>query len=332
MNKIFDSLIGNDKLKALLTSDIINRTVHHAYIIEGPPKCGKHLIAESIIKGLACTAEKSEIPCGHCRNCKRLLEKSFADITYINKGENATVSVETVRKALETLAYCPNEDSDYKFYIIEEAEKMTVQAQNALLLSLEEPPEYAVFFLLTTDSQMLLETVRSRALTLKCQLFSPGFIAEYLKSQKEFSSFDADRLKTAAALSKGSLGYAAEILRGGVKISAMYDSVCRFTENLCKKKRSENLLLFSSQKFSRQDCDTFLTLAMSAVRDLIAYKNGCTSFTFYTNPDDISPLCSRITVAALVRAEEQISRARENIIRSNANINLVLTLLAASAV
>ena len=332
MNKVFNSLIGNDKLKALLGDDIINHTVHHAYIIEGPRKCGKHLIAECMIKGLVCTADRSDVPCGICRNCKRIAEKNFADITYINRGENATVSVDTIRKSLENLLYSPNEESDYKFYIIEEAERMTPQAQNALLLSLEEPPEYAVFFLLTTDAGTLLETVRSRALTLKAEIFSPSYIMDYLKAQTEFSHVGEDKLKTAAALSNGSLGYAAEILRDSEKSSAMYDSVCGFVENICRKKKSENILFFASQKLGRQECDTFLALAMSAVRDLIAYKNGSDSFIFYSNSNDVSALCSSITISKLASVLELITKAAEDILVSNANINLVLTHLAAAAV
>ncbi|MDD6095521.1 MAG: hypothetical protein PUC29_07250 [Clostridia bacterium] len=331
MADVFPSLIGNEKLKALMTEDILGHTVSHAYIVEGPEKSGRHTFAMSMINGLVCTAKSGDIPCGKCENCKKIKNGFFADIYYLNKGENATISVESVRQMLKTVYYSPNENSDYKFYIIEEAEKMTPAAQNALLLTLEEPPSYAVFLLLTTDSALLLETVRSRAVTLRMELFSPDIIFKNLQNSPEFKAVDEKTLKSAATLASGSLGAAAEIVRNGDKSSKVYENASAFVKKLCTGRKGESIVFVNSLKLTRGECDLFFRLIQSAVRDLIAYKNGGKAFTFYSDVSEASEICKSVTVAKLVRLFDSIVKASEDISLSNANITLVLTHLAASA-
>lgn len=325
MNNIFKNLIGNEHLKSLLTNDIVNRTVNHAYIIEGDRGSGRHTVAAEMIRALACVGNKEAVPCGTCPNCKKIAEGMFADIYILNKSDAATVSVDSVRKMLETVSYSPNEDSDYKFYIIEDGEKMTTGAQNALLLTLEEPPEYAVFFILCTDSAALLETVRSRAVTLKTERFSPSFVLEHLKNDKKLKGTAEDKLKIAASLSGGSLGFAKELCSAKSKYTKLFEDATLFTENLCKRKGSDNLLLMTQSKLTRAEYADFFKLVLYALRDLIAYKNGADELIFYTSRDNAAALCSGITLSQLFRLYDAVTAACDDITASNANITLVIT-------
>ena len=209
---------------------------------------------------------------------------------------------------------------------------MTTQAQNALLLTLEEPPQYAVFLLLTTDSSMLLETVRSRAINLRTELFSAEYVYEYLKGIPGFSSKGDAKLKTAASVSGGALGVAKEVLVGENKSAVISQNASKFIENLVGGKASENILFISAMKYSRQEYIDFFGFCEAAIRDLIAYKNGNANFTFYSDTDEVSGLCRAVPLSALVKMYEASSKAKDDITSANANITLVLTHLAASAV
>jgi len=136
----FENIIGNDSLKTLIASHIRNKTLSHAYIIEGPKNSGKKLLAKEISKALCCEAAGISLPCGQCRSCKRIDAGYNTDIFTLSRGEKATIAVDDVRGMTDTLGYYPD-DGETKVYIIDEADRMTTQAQNALLLSLEEPPE-----------------------------------------------------------------------------------------------------------------------------------------------------------------------------------------------
>lgn len=328
MADIFPSLIGNEKIKSILKKDIVNHTVFHAYVIEGPEGSGRHTLAENIIKSLSCMSPADGVACGKCSNCRKIQDKMYADILYLNREEKATISVERVREMLETVNYSPNEDADYKFYIIEEAEKMTPPAQNALLLTLEEPPRYVVFILLCSDENMLLETIRSRTITLRMERFSADFIYSYLKSD---GSYPDEKLKAASAFCSGSIGCARSILKGSDKSSAYADKAAELIDKLCGGKKSDSLIFVSSLKYSRAEFDLFFTFCQSALRDLIAYKNGSSFFQFYTDKDRVSGLCSRNTMAKLVKIYDKVTAAKDDIVSSNSNITLTLSHFAASA-
>ena len=178
----FPDLYGNEKIKQNLAVDAARGKCAHAYIIEGPDGSGKHLLARLLAASSVCAEREHPthpVPCRVCPNCHRILHDISADVSYISLNGKASIGVEAIRNMKQNLYVTPN-DGEKKFYIIENAELMTVQAQNSLLLSLEEPPEYVMFFLLTTHSAGLLETIRSRAPTVRMEQFSPKRILDFL--------------------------------------------------------------------------------------------------------------------------------------------------------
>ena len=151
---IFPQLIGNSRIKNILGGDIARGTMGHAYILVGPAGSGKHTAALSIASALACEYRKdgkNPLPCGKCLACRKIAEGVSPDVSFIRRAEDrATLGVSIIRELREDLYIAPNEN-EKKVYIIEEADRMTDEAQNALLLSLESPPPYVVFLLLTQN-------------------------------------------------------------------------------------------------------------------------------------------------------------------------------------
>lgn len=330
MSDIFPSLIGNEKIKSLVSADIRNHSVNHAYIIEGPAGSGRHTFVFDMIKALACIGKGPETPCCKCENCKKISEGLFCDIIHLERTDTATVQAKPVRDLLETVYFSPNENCDYKFYIIDETEKMTPAAQNSLLLTLEEPPQYVIFFLLTEDASLLLETVRSRSVILQTELFTPEFIYNQLKSDRRFSSMPDEKLKSAASLGAGALGASQKMLQKD-DLSRYADIASELVNSLCTGRMSDSIMLVSGFDFERNEFADIFRYCESAMRDLIAYKNGCSEFIFYSDVEDVQEICRSTMLTKLISVYNSIVKAKEDILTLNANVNLVMTHLAASA-
>ena len=154
MRQMLDSVIGNSLLKSKLLSDILSDTLSHAYIIEGKKGSGRHTIAYMTAAALVCEKlndTASPLPCLKCPSCKKILGQKSPDVITVTREDKATLGVDAIRFLRNDVRVVPN-DLDYKIYVIEDADTMTPQAQNAFLLTLEEPPEYVKFFLLCEDS------------------------------------------------------------------------------------------------------------------------------------------------------------------------------------
>ncbi len=196
----FSGFYGNDPIKTILNSHLF-----HAYLIEGPEGSGKHTLANLITNALVCDGENP--PCGTCRQCYKFRERCHPDIIDIPSD----LPVDEMRQVLAGIVLTPN-DAKHKVYRIDKAEKLHPAAQNLLLKTLEEPPEYAVFLLLCNAKEGVLETVRSRCQTLTTAPLPESVIRDHFI--KTFGSYD-EKAQNAALLSAGFLGKAVELYQSG---------------------------------------------------------------------------------------------------------------------
>ena len=157
----FENVVGQKHIIKTLLNAIENNKVAHAYIFSGPRGTGKTTTAKLLAKALNCDCENK--PCNECANCKAILDGSHPDIIEIDAASNN--GVDEVRELIEKVKYAPIQGK-FKVYIIDEVHMMTAGAFNALLKTLEEPPEHVVFILATTDVHKVIPTVLSR-----CQRF-----------------------------------------------------------------------------------------------------------------------------------------------------------------
>lgn len=200
-----ESLVGNDALRARLRDAVASGRVSHAYILEGPEGVGKKSLALGFATALLC-AEGTGIPCGHCSHCKR---SAHPDLSVIEgEGKSGAVKVAAIR-ALRSDAYIRPNEAERKIYIIDHAETMRAEAQNALLKIFEEPPAYAVIILLTASISAILPTLRSRAVTLSVR---PLSTEETVVALQKLTKKRGAELLEAAQRSGGRVSYALELL------------------------------------------------------------------------------------------------------------------------
>ncbi|MBR6918140.1 MAG: hypothetical protein IKN38_08150 [Clostridia bacterium] len=326
--ELFSSIIKNEKLKETIASDILKHRISHAYIIEGPDGSGKHTAATEIASALFCErASGGRFPCKECLSCRKTAEGICTDVIYVNRGTKASIGVDTVRDLKETVNYAPVE-MPYKVYIIEEADKMTVQAQNSLLLVLEEPPEFVVFLLLCKDSTLLLETVRSRAPVIKMQLFSADDVASILSMKKQYSGVPKDTLSSAAAASGGALGKAELLLSDKDAPQLKEIKLCReILPVLLTGNANDRLSLIKRFPPKRDELISFLETLACALRDLLfVKKTECRDLMFFSDRQEALRLSSSVGTRRISTLYQEIKESVKKV-SSNVSIQPLLMLI-----
>lgn len=330
MSVDFKGIVGNDELKSRISRDISEKTLSHAYIIEGHRGIGRHTFAYNIAAALACTSEDN-IPCGECRNCKKILSFTSPDVITVGLEEDkATISVEAIRAIRDDMPIAPN-DLETKVYIIEDADLMTVQAQNALLLSLEEPPSYVLFFLLCENSSSLLETIRSRAPSLRLQLLSDGEVEKYLlqndKRAVQLKDEDEEIFRTVIHAAGGRIGYALELLDARRRKALLDErrisqSIISLLQN---PNRAEVLGVIASLGKTRNEVIKNLISIEYAVRDLMVLKKAENArLCFYYDKEYAQEISTHFTSIALMSLYDAIT---DTIADLDAGANVRLTVL-----
>ena len=183
----FENIIGNQKIKGILDKTVESNSISHSYLFIGVEGIGKKLFAKEFAKKILCLNEKKEnTPCDLCKSCIELANNNNPDFMIIDCEENSTsIKIDQIRFLNEKIVEKPI-ISNRKVYIINNADLMRIEAQNALLKTLEEPPEYATIILVATNESMLLNTIKSRCIKLHFSKISDEEIKNYIKANLNF--------------------------------------------------------------------------------------------------------------------------------------------------
>lgn len=161
----FKDIVGHEDIIRHFRSSIEMDKISHAYIINGEVDSGKKMLAKAFVATLQCEEGGVE-PCGTCKSCLKISTGNHPDVTIVTHEKPNVISVEEIREKVVESIYTKPYESKYKIYVIPDAHLMNAQAQNALLKTIEEPPEYGIIILLTSNLNRLLETVLSRCIVL----------------------------------------------------------------------------------------------------------------------------------------------------------------------
>lgn len=200
----FDDVVGQDSIVTTLRNSIINKTFSHAYMFFGPRGTGKTTISKIFARSINCEEPIDGCTCGKCPKCLHSFEKECVDIIEIDAASNN--GVDEIRELKNKISLVPAE-LKYKVYIIDEVHMLSIGAFNALLKTLEEPPEHAIFILATTDPQKVPETIISRCQCFSFKRISENAIVDRMKfiTENEDISIEADVLHDIAKFSDGGM-------------------------------------------------------------------------------------------------------------------------------
>ena len=337
MKNNFSSIIANDELCSYFANAIESSSLSHAYILLGTKGTGKHTLARLVSAALNCENRDNKsvsLPCLECNNCQKIMNGISPDVIYVSKEKDkAALGVEAIRFIKEDVAFFPN-DCDFKIYIIEDAHTMTIQAQNAFLLTLEEPPKYAIFILLCEHTENILETIKSRAPILRMKTPKKDEAIEFLKSNyppaRTFINNSPDEFEQIYMASGGSIGRILELINSNEKKQILQNRelaqklIESIAHNRLSSEFGEIVEMFSQKREEREKIVAQLSEIQCAIRDLITIKKSdepkCIFFTDIKYTEDLS---YSFSLKKLIQLSESTEKARLALLR-NANVKLTV--------
>ena len=316
----FHDIIGQEQIKEHLQNAISAKKISHAYIINGEKSSGKEFIARVFAMTLQCEKGGTE-PCQECHSCKQFLSGNHPDVIWVTHEKQASIGVDDVRIQINDTVSIRPYSSPYKIYLVDEAEKMTVQAQNALLKTIEEPPAYAVLVLITTNPEVFLPTILSRCIQLKLRPLKDSVVSDYLTEKMGVSDGQADIY---AAFARGNLGKAIH-LASSEEFALLYREVLTLLKNI--KDMDIPMLLDYIRKLQEDNLDLYECLDFMQLwyRDILMFKvtKDMNSLIFKDEYSAVSSCCQKSSYEGLEEILSAIERAK---VRLNANVNTDLAL------
>lgn len=319
----FRDIIGHEQIIEHFQNAITLDKISHAYILNGPDKSGKMMLAEAFATALQCEKKGTE-GCMECHSCKQAASHNQPDIIYLTHEKINTISVDDIRKQINQDIITKPYAGPYKIYIVDEAEKMNQQAQNALLKTIEEPPAYAVILLLTTNADSFLPTILSRCIRLNIKPVDDVKIRAFLMSKYQIPDYQAD---ISVAFAQGNVGKAIQ-LSTSEHFNELKDSAVQLAKRIKSVdvyELGEVIKQISEYKMSIND---YLDIMMVWYRDVLMYKatmdiNG---LIFKEHIYDIKKQASNSSYHGIQKILKALEKAKIRL-TANVNFDIVMELL-----
>ncbi len=316
----FYDIIGQEMIKEHLQNAIKTNSVSHAYLISGERSSGKEFIATIFAMTLQC--EKGDIePCNECHSCKQVLSKNQPDIIYVTHEKPNTISVDDIRQQINSDIVIKPYAGPKKIYIINEAEKMSVSAQNALLKTLEEPPEYAIILMLTTNADAMLNTILSRCIVLKMKPVNDQLVKQFLMESIKVPDYKAE---VCAAFARGNIGKARLLA-----LSEEFDNIKEEAVTLLKyiddMEINEIVKSIKHMNEYKLEINDYLDILAIWYRDALLFKatNDINHLIFKSEIQYIKKTAAKSTYEGIEIIINALDKAKK---RLSANVNFDLTM------
>lgn len=319
----FTDIIGQEQIKEHLQNAIATNKVSHAYIINGERSSGKEFIARVFAMALQCENDGVE-PCGECHSCRQALSGNQPDIVYVSHEKPNTIGVEDIRTQINGDIDIKPYSSPRKIYIMNEGEKMTVQAQNALLKTLEEPPEYAVILILTANVEAMLPTILSRCVVLNMKPVPDALVKKYLMEELGVPDYKAN---ICMAFARGNIGKA-KLLASSEEFEKVKDEAITLVKYINDMETNEIIKAIKKITEYKFDVNDYLDILSAWYRDVLLFKatKDVNCLIFKEEIQQIMRVSDRSTyegIETIVNALQQAKRRLE----ANVNFDLAMELL-----
>ncbi|OLA00871.1 MAG: DNA polymerase III subunit delta' [Clostridium sp. CAG:62_40_43] len=316
----FSEIVGHEQIKEHMQAAIRDKKPFHAYLFQGEEGVGKEALARTFAAGLQCQSESADKPCKECVSCRQMESGNQPDVIWVTR-EKASLGVDEIREQLCNTMDIKPFSSPYKIYLVPEAEKMTEAAQNALLKTIEEPPEYGVVILMTSNISALLPTIQSRCLTMEFRPLSTAVVESYVKEHCQVPDYQA---RASAAFAQGNLGKAMRYAKSEDFIERK-DHIISLLRHVEQMDLSEMLAVIKDLGTRKDEVRDYIDLMVLWYRDVLLFKatKDINQLLFQNEASYISREASHRSYEKIEEILQAFEKAK---VRLRANVNFDITM------
>ncbi|SHJ44980.1 DNA polymerase III subunit [Hespellia stercorisuis] len=321
----FKDVVGHNDIIQYIQNAVVKDKVSHAYILNGEKGSGKRLLAKLFAMSLQCSDRETDgDACGRCQSCKQAVNDNQPDIIRITHEKPNTISVDDIRQQIVNDVDIKPYSSPYKIYIIPQADMMSVQAQNALLKTIEEPPEYAVIFLLTENAEVLLPTITSRCVMLKLRNIKDTLVKKYLMEQMEIPDYKAE---ICVAFAQGNMGRAI-MLATSDHFNEIKEEAIQLLKYINEMELTEIVNAIKKIQEYKLDVSDYFDIIAIWYRDVLIYKatRNVDRVVFSDQLKFIKEQARKSSYEGIELILESLETAKARL-KANVNFDLVMELL-----
>jgi DNA polymerase-3 subunit delta' len=320
----FDEIVGHENIIKHMENAFLRGKVSHAYIVEGEDGMGKKTLVKAFSKLLQCENPQGSRPCNHCPSCIQIESGNHPDIAYVRPTKKTGYGVTDVREQIVKDIKVRPYQSRYKIYIIEQAELMTIQAQNSILKTIEEPPEYGLFFLISSNSHKFLQTILSRSVKMSLKPINTERIEYYLIEQYGMNHGQA---RVYGSFSRGNLGKAL-ILKDSESFTIQRQNMLKCLDIFINGKEYDIIEIVQLFEGVKTDILDNIDILISLARDIL----------YYHSTQDIDNIIHKDIESEIIRLNQKLNPSRLiqlvynsytliNQLRLNVNYSLAVTVM-----
>ena len=319
----FKDVVGHKDILKYISSAVENNRVSHAYILNGERGSGKKMLANLFAMTLLCETGDNE-PCGKCHSCKQAESGNHPDIIRVTHEKPNSISVDDIRTQVNNTVDIKPYQGPYKVYIIPQADMMTPQAQNAILKTIEEPPSYAVFLLLTENAETLLPTINSRCVMLKLRNIKDTLIKKYLMENLEIPDYKADMC---TAFAQGNMGRAI-MLANSDHFNEIREEAVQLLKHISEMELNEIVAAVKNISVYKLEITDYLDIIMIWYRDVLLYKatKEIDKVVFKDQLQSIKEQARKSSYEGIELILESLEKAKARL-KANVNFDMVMELL-----
>lgn len=316
----FSEIVGHEQIKEHMQAAIRDKKPFHAYLFQGEEGVGKEALARTFAAGLQCQSESADKPCKECVSCRQMESGNQPDVIWVTR-EKASLGVDEIREQLCNTMDIKPFSSPYKIYLVPEAEKMTEAAQNALLKTIEEPPEYGIVILMTSNISALLPTIQSRCLTMEFRPLSTAVVESYVKEHCQVPDYQA---RASAAFAQGNLGKAMRYAKSEDFVERK-DHIISLLRHVEQMDLSEMLAVIKDLGTRKDEVRDYIDLMVLWYRDVLLFKatKDINQLLFQNEASYISREASHRSYEKIEEILQAFEKAK---VRLRANVNFDITM------
>ena len=316
----FLEIVGHEQIKEHMQAAIRDKKPFHAYLFQGEEGVGKEALARTFAAGLQCQSESADKPCKECVSCRQMESGNQPDVIWVTR-EKASLGVDEIREQLCNTMDIKPFSSPYKIYLVPEAEKMTEAAQNALLKTIEEPPEYGIVILMTSNISALLPTIQSRCLTMEFRPLSTAVVESYVKEHCQVPDYQA---RASAAFAQGNLGKAMRYAKSEDFIERK-DHIISLLRHVEQMDLSEMLAVIKDLGTRKDEVRDYIDLMVLWYRDVLLFK-ATKDINQLLFQDEASYISREASHRSYEKIEEILQAFEKAKVRLRANVNFDITM------